>query len=411
VTRGLRVCIDARLEPGAAGGVVQGVLGLAYGISRLDDGDEEYRFLVRPGRGDWLRPHLGERMSLLEAIRPDTPPPPPSLGTRIAARLRGSGDDADGVVPPSKGAAEADGADLVHLPTQQGFVTRLPTLYHPWDLQHVHYAHFFAPEERRDRDRIYRTLCRQARVVVAQTRWGAEDLVANLDVPRRKIAVIPAASPLAAYGEPAEDDLARVRAAYDLPDAFFLYPAQTWPHKNHLGLVDAVALLAGEGIRPAVVCAGWQNDFYGTIEGRVRERGLEGLIRFPGLVPGADVPALYRLARALVFPSLFEGWGFPLLEAFSAGLPVACSDIPVLREVVGPAAATFDPTRSEDVAATLKRVWEDDGLRRELAERGRARSREFSWERTARICRAHYRRVAGVRLSEEDHALVREART
>jgi glycosyltransferase involved in cell wall biosynthesis len=246
--------------------------------------------------------------------------------------------------------------------------------------------------------------------VVAQTRWGAEDLVANLDVPRRKIAVIPAASPLAAYAEPIGDDLDRVRAAYDLPDAFVLYPAQTWPHKNHLGLADAVALAAAEGTQLNVVCTGWQNDFSGTIERRVRERGLDGLIRLPGLVPEADLTALYRLARALVFPSLFEGWGFPLLEAFSVGLPVACSDIPVLREVVGPAAATFDPTRPQDIAATLRRLWEDEGLRRELARRGRARSREFSWERTARLCRAHYRRVAGVRLSEEDRALVHEAR-
>jgi glycosyltransferase involved in cell wall biosynthesis len=406
----LRVCVDARSEPGAAGGVVQGVLGLAYGLSKLEDGNEEYRFLVRPGRGEWLQPYLGERMSLLQAIRPATPPPPPSLPARIAARLRRSGDDASGLVPPSKGAAEAYGADVLHLPTQQGFVTRIPTLYHPWDLQHVHYPDFFEPDDLRDRDLVYRTLCRQARIVVAQTRWGAEDLIANLDVPRRKVAVIPAASALAAYAEPTEDDLARVRAAYDLPEAFLLYPAQTWPHKNHLGLVDAVALLAAEGAQMTVVCTGWQNDFSGTIERRVRERGLERRVLFLGLVPAPDVPALYRLARALVFPSLFEGWGFPLLEAFSAGLPVACSDIPVLREIAGPAAATFDPTRPEDVAATLRRMWNDEDLRRELVERGRARGREFSWERTARICRAHYRRVGGARLSDEDRALVHEAR-
>lgn len=409
---GLRICIDARLEPGAAGGVVQGVLGLAHGLSQLEDGDEEYRFLVRPGRGEWLRPYLGERMRLLEAVRPQTAPPPPPLRSRLAGRLRRrqlrSAGDANGLVPPSKGAAEAFGADVMHLPTQQGFVTWIPTLYHPWDLQHVHFPEFFEPDDRRDRDLIYRTLCRQARLVVAQTRWGAEDLIANLGVPRRKVAVITAASPLTAYGEPSEADVARVRAAYDLPETFVLYPAQTWPHKNHLALVDAVALLAGEGTRLTVVCAGWQNDFYPTIERRVRERGVERQILFPGLVPAPDVPALYRLARAVVFPTLFEGWGFPLLEAFSAGLPVACSGIPPVREVVGTAAATFDPTRPEEIARELRRVWEDEGLRRELAERGGARSREFSWARTARVCRAHYRRLGGAGLGEEDQALVDE---
>jgi glycosyltransferase involved in cell wall biosynthesis len=330
----------------------------------------------------------------------------------VSARLRRGAirraGDADGLVPPSKGAAEAFGAQVVHLPTQQGFVTRIPTLYHPWDLQHVHLPELFDDDDRRERDLVYRTLCRQAAVVVAPTRWGADDLVANLGVPRRKVAVIPPASPLGAYGEPTPADLARVAAAYDLPQTFALYPAQTWPHKNHLALVEALALLASEGVRLTVVCAGWKNDFYPTIERAAREAGVADRLRFPGHVSGPDLPALYRLARAFVFPSLFEGWGFPLLESFSAGLPVACSDIPVLREVVGDAAQTFAPKRPNELARALRRVWEDDGLRRELTERGRSRSRAFTWERTARLCRAHYRRLAGVKLGEEDRALVAE---
>ncbi|HYZ77586.1 MAG TPA: glycosyltransferase family 1 protein [Gaiellaceae bacterium] len=405
----MKVVVDARLEPGAAGGVVQGVLGLVHGLSRLDRDGDDYRLLVRPGRGDWLRPHAGD-LEFLEAVRPETPLPPPSLRLRVARRLRPPDPGAEALVPPTKGVAEAFGADVIHLPTQQGFTTTIPTLYHPWDLQHVHYPKFFEDGERRDRDAIYRALCRQARLVVAPTRWAAEDLVTNLQVPRRKLAVIPGASPLAVYGEPTEDDLARVRAAYDLPEAFVLYPAQTWPHKNHLALVDALALLAREGVRVEAVCAGWQNDHFPRIDERAREVGVAAQLRFTGHLGGADLAALYRLARALVFPSLFEGWGFPVLEAFSFGLPVVASSTPSLREVLGDAAVTFDPAEPTDLAAKLRRVWEVEGLRRELAHRGRERSREFSWDRTARICRAHYRQVAGQRLSEEDRALVHEAR-
>jgi glycosyltransferase involved in cell wall biosynthesis len=404
----MKVVVDARLEPGAAGGVVQGVLGLVYGLSRLDRDGDEYRLLVRPGRGDWLRPHAGD-LELLEAVRPETPLPPPSLRWRVARRLRRPDSAAEALVEPTKGVAEAFGADVIHLPTQQGFTTTIPTLYHPWDLQHVHYPEFFEDGERRDRDAIYRALCRQARLVVAPTRWAAEDLVANLQVPRRKLAVIPGASPLAVYDEPDERDLARVRAAYDLPDAFVLYPAQTWPHKNHLALVEALALLARDGVRVDAVCAGWQNDHFPQIEARAREAGVADRLRFTGHLGGADLAALYRLARALVFPSLFEGWGFPVLEAFSFGLPVVASSAPSLREVLGDAAVTFDPAHPADLAAKLRRVWEVEGLRRELAHRGRERSREFSWDRTARICRAHYRQVAGERLSDEDRALVHEA--
>jgi glycosyltransferase involved in cell wall biosynthesis len=401
----MRVVVDARLEPGAAGGVVQGVLGLVHGLSKLD-GADEYRLLVRPGRGEWLRPYIGE-LELLEAVRSYAPPPQPSLRERARRRLRPLPGDA--LVPPSKGVAEAWRADVVHLPTQQGFSTTIPTLYHPWDLQHIHYPEFFGDDERRERDLLYRALCRQARVVVTPTRWAAEDVVANLDVPRRKVAIVAGASPLAVYAEPTEHELARTRATYDLPEAFVLYPAQTWPHKNHLALVDALVLLAADGLRITAVCAGWLNDHHQRIEKRAREAGVGDLLRFPGHLLGPDLAALYRLARALVFPSLFEGWGFPVLEAFSAGLPVVCSSTPSLREVVGGAAVTFDPTKPEELARQLRRVWEDVGLRRDLVDRGRARGREFSWERTARICRAHYRRVAGERLGEEDRELVREA--
>jgi glycosyltransferase involved in cell wall biosynthesis len=408
VTKRLRVCIDARLEPGSAGGVVQGVLGLAHGLSRLDDGDEEYKLLVRPGRGEWLQPYVGDRLGLVEAIRPDAPPPRARLRTRLAARLVPADDAGEELVPPSKGVAEAMGADVVHLPTQQGFRTAIPSLYHPWDLQHVHYPEFFDADDRRARDLIYRALCRQARVVVMPTRWGAEDVIANLGVPRRKVAVIPAASPLTAYAEPTAADLARVRAALDLPEAFVLYPAQTWPHKNHMALVKATAELAGQGILIPVICAGWQNDFYATIDREVRSAGLSELIRFPGHLAGPDVAAVSKLALALVFPSLFEGWGFPILEAFSSGLPVVCSDIPPLREVARTAALMFDPNRPDDIAGALRRVWEDDAFRRELEERGRRRMSEFSWERSARLTRAHYRKLGGIRLSDDDKADLEE---
>jgi glycosyltransferase involved in cell wall biosynthesis len=406
MANGLRVCIDARLEPGAAGGVVQFVLGLAHGLAQLEDGTEDYLFLVRPGRGEWLLPYLGERMTLLEAERRALPPP--ALAARVRGRLGRRAEPGDERLPPTKGAAEAAGADVMHFPTQQGFRTTIPSLYHPWDLQHLHFPDFFTPTEWSERDALYRALCRQARVVVTPTRAVAEDLTANFDVPMRKVAVVPPASPLAAYAEPTEGDLARIRAAYELPETFVFYPAQTWPHKNHLALVEALSLLAREGTRIPVVCAGWLNDFHPTIEERVREAGLSREIRFVGQLSGPEVAAVSRLATALVFPSLFEGFGLPVLEAFSTGLPVVCSDIPPFREITAGAAATFDPTRPAELALELRRVWLDEGLRRELADRGHAREHEFSWVKTARLLRAQYRRVAGTTTSD-DHELLEQA--
>jgi len=185
---------------------VLGAIGLAHGLSRLD-GNDDYRFLVRPGRGDWLRPHLGERLRLLESVRSEAPTRNVPWRTRVGSLL--SRRSSSTLVPASNGAAEADGAQVVHFATQQGFRTEIPSLYQPWDLQHVHFPEFFPPDELRDRDTIYRTLSRQAAVVVTPTRWAAEDVIANLGVPRRKVAVIPPAASLTVFRAPAEAENSR----------------------------------------------------------------------------------------------------------------------------------------------------------------------------------------------------------
>src|SRR5206468_12573491 len=115
---------------------------------------------------------------------------------------------------------------------------------------------------------------------------------------------------------------------------------------------------------------------------------------------------LCGLGAALVSPSLFEGWGLPVCEAFTAGLPVACSTAPSLPDLVSDAALTFDPGEPEEIADAVSRLWTDAELRRSLAERGQKRGDLFSFDRTARLLRAHYRRIGGRPLSEEDRILL-----
>jgi glycosyltransferase involved in cell wall biosynthesis len=108
----------------------------------------------------------------------------------------------------------------------------------------------------------------------------------------------------------------------------------------------------------------------------------------------------------LVFPSLFEGWGLPVCEAFDAGLPVASSTATGLPDVVGDAGLMFDPEDTQGIAAGVLRLWQDGGLRASLRERGRERAALFSFDRTARLFRAHYRRIGQRPLSEEDRILL-----
>jgi glycosyltransferase involved in cell wall biosynthesis len=302
---------------------------------------------------------------------------------------------------------ERAAADLVHFPIQDAFVTELPSIYQPHDLLHLHNPEFLSGWERERRERIYRTHCERARMVVAMTSWGKRDLIERYGLPEEKVRVVPWGSVLWEYPKPSAADLDRLREALSLPDRFLLYPAQTWPHKNHETLLEALALIRRrESLEVPLVCPGKRNRHFGRIEHRIRELDLASTILFPGFVSPSDLRGLYELATALTFPSRFEGWGLPICEAFSAGLPVASSSATGLPELVGDAGLLFDPGDPEEIAGSVLRLWRDPVLRQTLATRGRARAELFSFDHTARLFRAHYRRLCGAGLSEEDRILL-----
>jgi glycosyltransferase involved in cell wall biosynthesis len=243
--------------------------------------------------------------------------------------------------------------------------------------------------------------------VAVEAHWVRRDLVRQFAVDPAKVYVIPMAPPTDLYGTVTESDLLDVRRRFRLPPTFALYPAQTWPHKNHLGLLRAVDLLRREpGERLGLVCTGRRNDFWPRIEQEIDALGLAGEVRFLDFVAPNDLRALYRLAELVVFPSLFEGGAFPVLEAFREGAPVACSGVTSLPEYAGDAALYFDPTSTESMAGAMRRLLGDQRLRATLRARGVARARSFTWEQTARRYRALYRVVAGRALSEEDRSLL-----
>ena len=319
----------------------------------------------------------------------------PRIGPRFAVRT-------------SDGTAERAGADLVHFPIQDAFVTKLPSLYQPHDLLHLHHPESFSAWERERRERIYRTHCERARMVVAMTSWGKRDLVERYGLREDKVCVVPWGSVLWEYPNPSEEDLDRLRTRLSLEHhGFLLYPAQTWPHKNHETLLQALALIRRhEGLTVPLVCPGKRNRHFRRIEERMRGLGLSDTTLFPGFVDPLELRGLYKLATAMVFPSRFEGWGLPVCEAFSAGLPVASSSATGLPDLVGDAGLLFDPGDPEEIAGSVLRLWRDPVLRETLATRGRARGELFSFDHTARLFRAHYRRLCDTALSEEDRILL-----
>jgi glycosyltransferase involved in cell wall biosynthesis len=290
---------------------------------------------------------------------------------------------------------------------QVGFRTDIPSIFQPQDLQHIHLPEFFSPQTLAERNITYRALCDQATMVVANSRWGRRDLIDGFGLPAEKIEIVPYAPVIEAYGQPSPSDLSRTRAGLGLPETFALYPAKAWPHKNHLRLLEALKILRDRGLTIPVVFTGAQNGLDKPVREAAARLGVSEQVLFTGFVDPIQLRSLYRLARLLVFPSLFEGWGMPILEAFAAELPVASSNVTCLPDLSAGAARLFDPWDPVDIAAAIGDLWTDGPKRIEMARLGFARASVFSWERTARVFRAHYRRLTERGLTNEDLEILR----
>ncbi|HYM59861.1 MAG TPA: glycosyltransferase family 1 protein [Thermoanaerobaculia bacterium] len=410
----LRICIDARIESGRVGGVEQVACGIASGLASLQDGDEQYYYLAYEGCDDWIAPMFGGRAKpLYEPGRPrdlsfreriGAAIPPMRLAFHAARRWLWRYR-----VPSTMGTIERAGIDVVHFPFQPAFLTNVPSIYHPWDLQYMHLPELFTAYERASRREMHTRLCRQARLVAVANSWTKNDIAANLAVPADRIAVVPVAPLLAGEGKASQVEQDRVRTLYELPGDFIFYPAVTWPHKNHLGLIEALAILRrAQGVTIPAVFTGRDWPHKAKVIRRAAELGVGGQIRFLGHVPRNDVTALYALSKAVVFPTRFEGGGLPLLEAMLAGRPVACSNVTALPAVAGDAALVFNPDDPQAIAGAVWRLWSDDDLRARLVAAGTERVAQFTWETAARLFRAHYRRLGGRGLTDVDRALLTE---
>lgn len=408
---GLKIIIDAQISPdGSAGGVQQFVTCLLWGLGRLTDSSERYVVVGPYKNPEWLRPYLGENQVLVRG-------PSPRRLKWLRARLRplrrkvravlGDREDPPPLVPTSDGFFESLGGEVLHFPYQGFFRTDIATVYNPHDLQHLHYPEFFTEDQIVSREVGYRAGCQESRAVVTESRWVKEDIIKNYGIDPAKVHAVPWGPPTVVYPEVTDKELTRVRNELNLPEMFAFYPAQTWPHKNHLRLMEALRGLSEEqDLKLSVICTGRLNWHWPVIEQRRRELGLEDRVRFLGYVDELHLRALYRLCTFVIIPSLFEGGGFPVLEGFAEGAPVAAAAVTSLPEYAGDAALLFDPLSIEAIQDALWRMSTDEALRTKLKTSGETRIARFDWERTARTYRAIYRQVAGADLSPEDEQLL-----
>mgnify|MGYP005846244415 FL=1 len=266
--------------------------------------------------------------------------------------------------------------DFVLPPT----LPRTRTLLTVHDLSFLHYPGHFVPKLVRYLERVVPASVARADRVLADSEATRADLIRLLGTPPEKVEVLYSGVDARFRPEPEPGERERLRARYGLDRPYVLSVGTLQPRKNFVRLIRAFARLRDTG-RMLVIAGG---------RGWLYESVLEEASRHPdrvrilGFVEDADLPALYRGADLFVFPSFYEGFGLPVLEAMACGVPVVCSGVSSLPEVAGDAALLVDPEDEEGLSKAMQRVLEDEGLRREMAARGRARAARFTWEEAAR---------------------------
>jgi glycosyltransferase involved in cell wall biosynthesis len=272
---------------------------------------------------------------------------------------------------PLRREMELDALAALHFPLSVMLppVSSPPTATTVVDLQHEELPEFFGRAELAYRKAVYGRTIRRSRLVVAISEHSRSTLIERFGLASEHVRAIPLAVDHDAFRR---DDTVRRRD-------YLLYPARPWPHKNHARLFDAFARLRARRPDLRLVLTG--EGEYGPLPPGVDARGR---------VSRDDLVHLYQSAAAVVFPSLYEGFGMPVLEAMACGCPVACSNVTSLPEVAGDAARMFDPRNAEDIVAALEEVLDDP---QPWVARGLARAQAFTWDACARAHDAVYREL------------------
>jgi glycosyltransferase involved in cell wall biosynthesis len=285
------------------------------------------------------------------------------------------------------------GAELFHATEHLLLPLRsIPTILTVHDLI---YRHLPAHHKRLNRWYLNLTMplyCRRATHVVAVSECARRDLITAYRLPAEKTTVVYEAADPRFYPQPPER-VSAVRSRYGLPGRYLLFVGTIEPRKNLARLLEAFETIHEEGLSDGLVIVGRRGWLYGDFFARLEQSPVRDAVIFPGYVPDEDLPAIYSGAQALAFPSLYEGFGLPVLEAMACGIPVVTSNSSSLPEVGGTAALYVDPRDVEALREAVRRVLCDAALREQLQVQGLAQAAQFSWDRAAAQTEAVYEAV------------------
>lgn len=273
---------------------------------------------------------------------------------------------------------------------------KIPSAVMVPDLLHEFYPDHFGADILEWRRRHYRPSVEWADVVFTLSEESRATIVERFDVDPDKIVVIHL-DVGAEFAAPLDRQANSVAPRIDLPEDYLYYPANYWPHKNHAALLRAFRELVDRRPSLHLVLTGASATGEERVRAAIEELGLRSRVHILGYVARDLMPELYRRARMLVFPSLHEGFGLPILEAFHSRIPVIAADVGSCPEVAGDAALLIDPTESGAIAGAIERLLDDDALCRNLIARGEIRRRQFSWRNAVAKTLQAFDRIAPAR--------------
>ena len=265
-----------------------------------------------------------------------------------------------------------------------------PSIYSMYDLSLRHYA------ETHPRDRVWffeyfikkRLAC--ASHILTISEFIRQEIIAEFKVPPEMVTAIPLA-PDPMFSPCNEADVRNIKAKYNLPESYLLFVGILEPRKNINLLIDAMEKADSD---ISLVLVGWNGWGDKSWMDKIQKKGLAHRIVMTGYLPDEDLKEVYSGATALVYPSLYEGFGLPIVEAMACGCPVICSNTASMPEVAGNAAILIDPFSSDELAEGLEKISNDTEFRQNLMKKGLAQAASFKWEVTARETLELFQRVA-----------------
>jgi alpha-1,3-rhamnosyl/mannosyltransferase len=272
-------------------------------------------------------------------------------------------------------------------------VRAVPGLLTVHDVQPLLHPENFSPAKRAFSRAVLPRSAKSARLVVTPSEYSRQALLSVVDLPPEQVWIVPHGIPTPSIGPGREVDLAQVKDGFGVEPPFFLYPAITYPHKNHLTLVRAMAAVVREHPEASLVLTGGEGQMEGEIHETIADLGLRGRVHRLGRIPWWDLAAFLRQAHGLGFPSRFEGFGAPVIEAMARGCPVIAAETTALPEVVGDAGVLVDPDDVEAWSRELLRLLDDPEHHAALVKAGHERAAQYSAVASAEALLRAYREV------------------